>query len=263
MLIFAVIIIFLLLLVSPHGLFKTENTPPISGTQVLLNPELTDNHRWWKADGGWSSSNFYPTNAKSYYIDDRVTLSQSGYLPSFYAVAISQGAGPTEFHWASRQVPYVSVNSSFRNIVSWRGSMDYSYVAPTGCLGMGIDFWFDAELQNGTLAPVELYVFFYMEGVYTLPVDSFKSVLRSDYNYSGKTMGLPWDYMYFHPFQDEKNVIMEHSFELYDYITIFKQNKPVYAQSSFILTRVDGCMELFMGEGTFTVDYVGLTQTPK
>ena len=262
LLVITIVGIFLLVLVSPHGLISVENPPSTTGTQALLNPELTDGHAWW-SESDWSSSNFYPTNAKHETVGDRVTMSQSGYLPSFYAVALSQGAGPTEFGWAAKQIPHVSINSSFRNVVFWRGSIDYTSLQLVGCLAMGIDFWFDAKLPNGTLAPVEMYVFFYMEGVYALPAGSFKTVLRQDYNHSSGSMGMAWDYIYFHPYQDRKNTIAEHSFELHDFIAKLKHAKPVYAQADFTLTRVDACMEMFMAEGTFTVDYVGLTQSPR
>ena len=250
----------LMLIVAPHGWFQPQ--PPhilTDAAQIFYNPDLTSSHANWSRSD-WSSAGLYPTNAQITPVNGEVILSQSGYRESFYAVAITQGGSPAAFDWAPWQMPYVSVNSSFHNVITWRGKMDSANLMPAGCLGMGIDFWFDAEFPDGTLKPVELYVFFYMKGVYAIPVASYKAMIREDYNHTSGKIDIIWDYIYFHHSQDTLGAYTTHTFELHDYVVALKQQLPTYRNAQFWLARVDACMELFMGSGQFTIDYLGLQQ---
>ena len=189
-------------------------------------------------------------------------MSQSGYNTNFYAVGLGQGGGPTVFNWGNQKNLYTSINSSYYNLVTWRGRMDNVSITPISCLGMGVDVWFDAELQNGTLLAVEMFIFFRQDGLYKLPENTFRNFgFRQDFNYSDSQMGLKWLYMYFHPWQDSIGIVSEHRFELNDYVSLLKQKAGMpYSEAQFYLTKVDVVMELFMASGVFTVDYLGLEQ---
>ena len=242
------------LLVRPDGSFSIEQPSTLSNSrQLLANPDFNQGSNEWYATA-WSSSGNYPTHKQFTFDSSSVTLSQSGNDLSFYAVSLCQGGGPSAFNWGTRSL-YVPVNASCHTVVSWRGRMDAEDVSPVGCLGMGVDFWFDAKLSNGTMAPVEMYVFMYQKGVYALPTQSYHDFgVRQD-------SGFQWLYMYFHPWQDAVGGFMEHRFELNDYVELMKAKAEApYSSAEFILTKVDACMELFMGSGTFTIDYLGLEQ---
>lgn len=251
---------FWLFFIGSSGTFNVQEAIFTGDVEALINPDFEGLHGW--AESTWRSAGGKPSTAAYSESSSSVSMSISGYDASFYAVALSQGAGPTPFRWGERSL-YVPINSSCSNIVAWRGSMDRENVSVVSCLGMGVDFWFDACLPDGEVKPVELYVFFYMSGAYALPIGSFKHVVRQDYNYSSSTMGLAWDYMYFHHSQDSLGLGCEHNFELADYIMRFKEYLPEYREAEFTLCRVDACMELFYASGSFTIDHLGLQQTKK
>jgi hypothetical protein len=260
----AIVLTLLYCLVGPSGLFDTEHSlvPLVNSNQILVNPEINGYHDGWFLSD-WSSANNYPTSQQTLTKNGSVSLKQSGYDVSFYAVALCQGTAPEM--WRSEPAPtiYASVNGSYVNQVTWTGIIESASTLPTGCLGVGIDFWFDAIRPDGTTDSIECYVFFYMTGVYNLPVGSYKYVARQDFNTSSSVMTKTWDYIYFHHSQDPIGVEQTHVFELNKYVEVFKQNRCELRDADFRLARVDCCMELFCGAGQFTVDYCGFEQAQK
>lgn len=262
-----VVVLVLAVLTVPSGQFSSSLlSSPCGGVQVLVNSDFDGESGWrrtdWRSAGGVASSSFWVE------VDSGVQMGVSGHDLSFYAVGESQGDGPKGL-WS--RVPYggldVSVNGSFCNVVTWRGSIDKAEV-DAGCLGVGVNAWFDVQLVNGSVVPLEIFVFVYQDGLYELPVGGFK-----DYGYRGQFYeavldvggaSMPWRYFYYHIAQVPVVQEGEVSFELNDCLQVIREQagEPYYS-GEFVLVRMDAVMELFNAEGKFTIDYLGLTQSPK
>jgi len=254
--VFAFTTIFILWLnFGPKGTF-TASLTDMEGTE-LLNP-LTDTDYWGK--GIWSSHNDYPTSAKVDYTPTGVTLSQKGEALGFYAVSIAHGGGPSVLKW-TRDI-FFNVSLEKQLIVSYTGIINGAVAdPPLGWVAQGLDFWFDVKLPDGTLAPFELFIHFYENGIWSLPVGTFNTFgVRQDYDYNKMSMGTPWLYTYFHASQDEIGVETTHRFSLNEYVEIVKARVPEFKNGEFFLMRIETPMEILFGEGSFTVKKLSLQQ---
>lgn len=261
--------ILLISLLSPtqHNSFK-EPPQNVVGLERLKNPDMIDNKDLWQWNqASWRSQGGMPTSASWTHNPSSITMSLKASDNSFYAIGVSQGGGPTTlWAWHTGNLNLI-INPTAHNIVTWRGSVDYTKLQKIGCLGIGVNAWFDVTLSNGTQVPVEIFVFVYQEGVYTIPVDTFK-----DYGYRGSSWyegflsneqhRMSWRYFYYHPVQLEKGKLGEFRFELNDALdTIRNHAGEPYASATFTLQRIDAVMEMFMSEGTFTIDKLSFMQS--
>ena len=134
----------------------------------------------------------------------------------------------------------------------------------TGALGMGVNFFLDVIKDGQPVETLELYIFFFQDGFYTIPVDSYK-----DYGYRGtqwfeELAQAPsedvWRFFYFHPLQLEFGETREITFSLNKCLEIVrKTGGETYENADrFHLTRIMSVMEMIMAEGSFTTESLSL-----
>jgi len=235
----------------PTGTSVDISATKQEGTELLINPTLENNASGWDR-GSWRfiSKSWAPST----WTDEegKVTMDLSGYDRSFYCISLAQHPNQPIY---DKQHQY---------IVTWKGKMNNGDTLPTGCLGMGVNFWLDVMQNNQLVETLELYVFFYQKGFYTIPVGSWK-----DYGYRGSywyetIVDAPnedtWRFFYFHPFQLKFGETTEYTFSLDKCLDIVRQNAGEQYKNAdyFILTSIDPVMEMFMAEGSFTVETLSL-----
>jgi len=255
-------------IVKPTGYYY--HTPPatLENAVVLLkDPDFNNGFtEWWKTH--WSSKDGTETTAQWNLLDSKIQMGTSGYDASFYAVGVGQGYGPDSL-WkqpADDRRINVEINNTFHNVVSWIGTVDYAKVLPIGSFGVGLNIWYDVILQNSTKLPFEMNIYFYQQGVTTLPIGSFKNYVRGNFfdSFFEEDVPASWCFFYFHPYQAQVGVESSFTLELSDYVYVAQAEAgEPYSSGRFILTGVNVVLELFMAEGIFTVSYCSLQQAPR
>lgn len=250
----------------PSGFFYVGSAG-LSGEELLVNPDFESNYVGWRQTH-WRSAGGEPTTTSWKSYSSAAQMSVSGYDLSYYAVGLEQGDGPLPL-WSYPTYQGLNVTVKEGTVISWTGSMDRETVSPVGCLGMGLNLWFNVYLQNGSVVPLELFLFFYQDGTYALPVGSYR-----DYGYRGSSelekmfdsavdqYPTVWRYFYFHAAQLKEGVTQTITLDLNDYVEVVREKAgEPYKSASYELCRVVACMEVFNGEGQFTVNELSLRQT--
>lgn len=242
-------------LIQPTGNSLSLLTVEQEGIELLVNPTLANNCSGWHF-GAWRFLNSTWAKSDWTFEDGRVSIyMDTGVDRSFYCAMIEQ-----PYH----SQPIYDLEHEY--IATWRGSMNSGKVKPPGALGMGVNFFLDAIRAGQKVDTIELYIFFYMEGYYELPIGTFK-----DYGYRGsywfetlveEDNPETWRYYYFHPVQLEFGKIREISFSLNRCLETVRTNAggPFESADSFRLTRVMSVMEMILAEGSFSTEYVSLKQ---
>lgn len=249
----------------PSGFFYVGSAG-LSGEELLVNPDFESNYVGWRQTH-WRSAGGEPTTTSWKSYSSAAQMSVSGYDLSYYAVGLEQGDGPLPL-WSYPTYQGLNVTVKEGTVISWTGSMDRETVSPVGCLGMGLNLWFNVYLQNGSVLPLELFLFFYQDGTYALPVGSYR-----DYGYRGSSeleklfdgavdsYPTVWRYFYFHVDQLKQGITKTEIFDLNDYVNVVREKAgDPYNSAVFELCRVVACMEVFNGEGCFTVNNLSLKQ---
>jgi len=246
-------IILLSLFTLPSGTSNDILTAQKDGTELLPNPTLANNCSGWHF-GAWRfvSSSWAPSTWT--FEDGRVTMEMAtGYDRSFYCTMIER---------PDLDVPIRDLQHDY--VVTWRGSMNSGEAKATGALGMGVNFFLDAIKDGEPVETLELYIFFFQGGFYTIPVGSYK-----DYGYRGsywfeKIAEGPndetWRFFYFHPLQLDFGKTETISFSLTKCLETVRQNagETYLTADRFQLTRIMSVMEMVMAEGSFTTEHLSL-----
>jgi hypothetical protein len=261
----ALLVVAILVCNFPSGLYSSGVATP-AGQELLVNPDFTNNYVGWRQTH-WRSAGDEPTSTQWKSYSSAAQMSVSGYDLSYYAVGLEQGDGPLPL-WSYPTYQGLNVTVKEGTVISWTGSMDRETVSPVGCLGMGLNLWFNVYLQNGSVLPLELFLFFYQDGTYALPVGSYR-----DYGYRGSSeleklfdgavdsYPTVWRYFYFHVDQLKQGITKTEIFDLNDYVNVVREKAgDPYNSAVFELCRVVACMEVFNGEGCFTVNNLSLKQ---
>ena len=241
--------------ILPTGISNNILTSPKEGTELIPNPTLTNNATGWHfgawrfLDSTWAPSNWI-------FEEGKVTMEMAtGYDRSFYCTMVEN---------PELNQPIYDLQHEY--IVTWKGAMNNGKAKPTGALGMGVNFFLDAIKNGRVVDTVELYIFFFQDGFYTIPVGSYK-----DYGYRGslwfeelvqEPSDETWRFFYFHPLQLEFGETREISFSLNRCLEVVRNNGgPNFEDAEcFHLTRVMSVMEMIMAEGSFSTEYVSLKQ---
>lgn len=246
-------IIFVSFYTLPSGTTTNILVEAKPGTELLFNPSLSNNATGW-GFGSWRfvSQNWWD-GGKFNFQEGKVTMTLSGRDNSFYCINIGQQPHQPIY---DRQHEYQ---------VTWRGAVHNAETMSTGALGVGVNLWLDVIKNGQTQEVLELLIFFYQSGFYTIPVGAFK-----DYGYRGtywfeNIADAPsrdpstWRFFYFHPVQLEFGKNEEITFSLSECLQAVRENaETIRDADSFRLTEVTAVMELFMAEGNFTTEHLSL-----
>ena len=244
-------IIMLSVFTLPSGTSNDILSTKKDGTELLTNPTLANNCSNWDF-GSWRFVSQSWTPSTWNFEEGKVTMTLQGYDRSFYCINIAQH---TDIKIYDRQYDY---------IITWKGAVHEAETLPSGALGVGVNLWLDVIKDSQTQEVLELYVFFYQQGFYTIPVGSYK-----DYGYRGSywfeaISDTPseetWRFFYFHPIQLKLGKTTEVTFSLNQCLETVRQNAgETYKNAdSFHLTRIDSVMEMIMAKGTFTTETLSL-----
>ena len=242
-------------LILPTGVSMNILTSSKEGTELLVNPTLANNCSDWHF-GAWRFlDSTWVSECNWTFGDGKVSMEMAAEDQSFYCTMIEQ-----PYH----NQPIYDLQNEY--VVTWRGSMNSGKAQTVGALGMGVNFFLDAIKDGEAVETLELYIFFFQDGFYTIPVESFK-----DYGYRGsywfeelvqEPSEETWRYFYYHPIQLEFGKTREITFSLNRCLEVVRLNAgSVYeGADSFRLTRVMSVMELIYAEGSFTTEYVSLKE---
>jgi len=221
-----------------------------SGTELLVNPRLYNAASGWNI-GSWRSlsQTQHPSN---WTFDDGVSVFMVGNDTSFYVSEIMQHLN----------MPVFDLSHDY--LVTWRGSVNHAALFGTGTLGVGVNLWFDVIEDGVVQEELELLVFFYQQGFYTIPVGSFKDYGYRGSNWFENVVDSPsrendtWRFFYFHPTQLKIGETEEVTFSLSKCLGIIQNSG--YETASFRLKSIHSVLELFHAEGEFCTEFLSLKQ---
>lgn len=237
----------------PTGTSNEILTTPKDGTELLTNPTLANNCSGWHF-GAWRFLSSTWATSNWTFEEGKVTIEMvTGFDRSFYCTMIEN---------PELDQPIYDLQHQY--VVTWRGSMDHGETMATGALGMGVNLFLDAIKDGHPVETLELYIFFFQDGFYTIPVGSYK-----DYGYRGsywfeELVQEPnentWRFFYFHPLQLEFGKTREITFNLNKCLEIVRRKGgEIYENAdSFRLTRIMSVMEMIMAEGKFTTEHLSI-----
>ena len=241
--------------ILPTGVSNQILTSPKEGTELLINPSLANNCSGWHF-GAWRFlDSSWVSGCNWTFGNGSVTME------------MATATGDQSFYCTMIEEPYLDqpiYDLQNEYVVTWKGSMDSGKTRTVGALGMGVNFFLDAIKDGEPVETLELYIFFYQDGFYTIPVGTYK-----DYGYRGsywfeniveEPSEDTWRFFYFHPLQLKFGETREIAFSLNKCLEIVrKKGGEIYENAdSFHLTRVMSVMEMIMAEGSFTTEYVSL-----
>jgi len=222
-----------------------------SGTELLVNPELSNNASGWDI-GSWRSLS-QTQHPSTWAFDDGVSVFMVGNDTSFYVSEIVQYPN------------LLVLDLSYDYLVTWKGSVDHAELFGAGTLGVGVNLWFDVIEDGVVQEELELLVFFYQKGFYTIPVGSFKDYGYRGVNWFENIVDSPsrdsdtWRFFYFHPTQLEIGEANEVTFSLTKCLSIVRSEG--YEYSVFRLKSVHSVLELFSAKGQFTTSFLSLVES--
>jgi len=197
----------------------------------------------------WSQSTWTRGVATYDYVDVDGGVSMSTRGVGFGGVGLFQGKKP--FDWSESQNVFSRVLVEEDLMVYWRGKIDR--FLPLGLqsqVNLGVDFWFEVE-HEGVTKVGEVFLFFYQQGLGSMPVDSQLLRVRSEPDTSS------WQYLMYHVSQIGFGKVSLETFDLADAVSWFRSASvdPVYMHGDYWLIGVDCHLEVLDAEASYTLDY--------